>query len=224
MPLDHPPKKGEAPPGGEHVEQPVVEAMEPFSGKHHSRCREELLDETFDTGGRPNFDKVQMEAQVKIEADKLDELVGQAAEPLETVPEIPAFSPTDVESEAPTSPAELEDAEGLVSSFVMVDRPTTKNKLRLGKESLSAVHGYVMLAAPKCGAAGSFAVVDANEKIDEETELCARCFGRNNSCKNLCDFKVTTPEKTLLRCSRICGATTICTGPHRCLIHTEEQF
>ena len=135
MPLDHPPKKGEAPPGGEHVEQPIVEAMEPFSGKHHSRCREELLDETFDTGGRPNFEKVQMEAQVKIEADKLDELVGQAAEPLETVPEIPAFSPTDVESEAPTSPAELEDAEGLVSSFVMVDRPTTKNKLHLARRA-----------------------------------------------------------------------------------------
>eukprot|EP00434_Breviolum_minutum_P009285 symbB.v1.2.008182.t1/scaffold450.1/size202773/1 len=187
-PLDHPPKKGETSYTGEQKEAPVVEAMEPFSGKHHSRCREELLDEAFDSGGRPNFEKVQLEANIKIELDKLDELVGQAAEPLEMVPEIPKFSPTDEDSDAPTSPAELEDAEGLVSSFVMVDRPTTISKLHLGKETLSAVHGYVMLAAPKCGAVGSFAVVGAGEKIDEETELCAR----------------------------ICGATTVCTGPHRC--------
>lgn len=221
-PLDHPPKKGETSYTGEQKEAPVVEAMEPFSGKHHSRCREELLDEAFDSGGRPNFEKVQLEANIKIELDKLDELVGQAAEPLEMVPEIPKFSPTDEDSDAPTSPAELEDAEGLVSSFVMVDRPTTISKLHLGKETLSAVHGYVMLAAPKCGAVGSFAVVGAGEKIDEETELCARCFGKNNSCRKLCDFTVTTPENTLLRCGRICGATTVCTGPHRCLIHTEE--
>ena len=111
-PLDHPPAKGGAPPDGEFQ---VVEAMEPFSGKHHSRCREELLEDAFDSGGRPNFEKVQLEASVKIEADKLDELVGQAAEPLQVVPELPMVSPADDDLEEPTSPAELEDApSGLV--------------------------------------------------------------------------------------------------------------
>ena len=86
----------------------------------------------------------------------------------------------------------------LVSSFVMVDRPTTKSKLHLGKETLSDVHGYIMLAAPKCGAtAGSFAVVDASEKIDDETEICTRCFGRSNSCKKLCDLAVTAPRGSM---------------------------
>ena len=224
-PLDDPPPKGGVDQSHEDVEKTTTEAMEPFSGKHHSRCREELLDGAFYQGGRPDFDLVQAEAAVKIEMDRLEDLVTKEAEPLELVPELPPkveLSDDETEEEA-TSPAEFDDSEGMVSSFVMVDKPSTKSKLHLGKETLSDVHGYIMLASPKCGAVGSFAVIQASERIGDDTELCARCFGRNNLCRKLCDFTSGGHGKPLLRCGRACGATTECAGPHRCLIHAEDE-
>ncbi len=223
--LDDPPPKGGETRSHETVEEAATEAMEPFSGKHHSRCREELLDGAFYQGGRPDFDLVQAEAAVKIEMDRLEDLVTKEAEPLEMVPELPPKEElSDEESEeAPTSPAEMEDSEGMVSSFVMVDKPSSRSKLHLGKETLSDVHGYIMLASPKCGASGSFAVIQASEKIGEDTELCARCFGRGNFCKKLCEHTSMGQGKHLLRCGRACGATMECAGPHKCLIHAEDE-
>ena len=220
-PLDDPPARGGENKTHEDVEKKSSEAMEPFSGKHHSRCREELLDGAFDPTGRPDFDKVQLETAVKIEVDRLEELMTKGAEPLEMVPELPTkdeSSEEDSDVEA-TSPTEIDDAEGMVSSFVMVDKPSVRSKLHLGKESLSDVHGYVMLAAPKCGAAGSYAVIQAGEKIAEDTELCARCFGRDNFCKKLCEFTMGGEGQPVLRCGRACGSTTECSGPHKCPLH-----
>ena len=112
---------------------------------------------------------------------------------------------------------ESEEDEAMVSSFVMVAKPTPASKLHLRlAPSKQEVLGSAR-PVPRCGARGLFEEVRADEELS--AGLCSRCFGKSG-CDHLCAWTKADSQGTgKLRCSRRCSLDGSDHVQHFCAFH-----
>eukprot|EP00435_Cladocopium_sp_Y103_P018643 s2629_g4.t1 len=146
------------------------------------------------------------------------------SEPVETGPE-KAAGVAELDFSTPTQAAATledddDDLEGHTMRFVMLDRPSSANRLHLPTVGGGRDEDTLIVPVPKCGAKGSFSFLGASEAMDQSTELCLRCFGRRpeGSCNRLCGVKLRVGDD-VYRCTRRCSTECSASGVHLCHVH-----
>ena len=122
-----------------------------------------------------------------------------------------------VDGDAEEESKEEDDSEFLVSAFVALALPNQKSKLHMAAKDSAPLSE----AIPRCRANGNFSHFPAKEQLDPRMELCKRCFGLHGktSCRHLCEFRVTDPGGTVLRCGRACAELQGEHPHHSCTLH-----
>jgi len=125
-----------------------------------------------------------------------------------------------IEDETSEGETQADEDDFHYSGFVMVS--SGKGKMHLPKVGDDAL--------PKCGArSGNFAVVGVDEALPGDLDLCRRCFGQRDVCRNICSHKKKVGDR-VLRCGRRCCLQCedvkldVDSRPHACMFHTEASM
>ena len=97
------------------------------------------------------------------------------------------------------------DSEGMTAYWVQAKTPTAKTKVHL-PASQCFVDGNPVRAIPKCGMAGSFDFVKADEVLEIGAQLCRRCSPTTTErgCEAICSHMHLSRDVRVYRCHRRC--------------------
>ena len=181
----------------------------------------QFLDELVELG-LPNVEAIDAEKSREIVQEDVASLIVEGDES-EVKQEADAPEQEDVQSSELPLQLDVFDSEGLVCYFVQLSKPGSSAKLHLADTEQEGKPGP-KTAVPRCKATGSsFSFVNATDALDEQTELCRRCFGSVGPglCTKLCSYVELGGEpKVLHRCSRRCSE---CGEHHAHLCHIHSK-
>ena len=174
--------------------------------------------------GLPDFKVIEREESAQLDKKKLVEMLEDDQPPIHEAhsPGLDSILDYVPEAEDATCSDDDGEAEGVfVPHFVMLQHSSKASRLHL---PASTSEGDLRSLSPKCGVGlHQYARVSADENLESDVKLCARCFlgegQRLDGCQGLCS-KTKTVRGKAHRCTGRCAKCAY--GPeesHFCRIH-----